>query len=110
MKQILGVCIGAGCYGGYTLQGVYGHISSFEPFLHRLVAHHGKRESFVGADCPAGRRMHAARYPLEKLSLNYREGSHVIVMVTGRCKVSGFSLSDLRAHRDRDEGRLHPRA
>jgi hypothetical protein len=88
MNQILGICIGAGCYGGYTLQGVYGHISSFELFLHRLFTHHGKRESFVGADCPAGRGMHAASYPLEKLSLNYQEGSQVIGMATGKCKVS----------------------
>jgi hypothetical protein len=92
MRAIAGSCVPqSACFGPtYGFQGIYGHISSFELSLHRLFLNHGKRESFVSADCPAQARQLSAGF--ESVSVRYAESSYsggASATLLGTCKVSG---------------------
>jgi len=78
-----------GCYeGSHRFRGIYDRISSFEMSLHRVFAHHGKRESFVSADCPAGNsKQLIGRF--ESVTLEYAEEPLKRASLPGRCSVAG---------------------
>ncbi len=92
MRHILGVCVPqSACFGStYGFEGIYGHISKFELSLHRLFVNHGRRESFVNADCPArGRQLSAV---FVGASVLYTGSSYIgggSAALLGSCSVSG---------------------
>ncbi len=91
MRHIYGVCVPqSACFGStYGFEGIYGHISKFELSLHRLFVNHGRRESFVNADCPArGRQLSAV---FVGASVLYTGSSYIgggSATLLGSCSVS----------------------
>ena len=92
MRHILGVCVPqSACFGStYGFEGIYSHISKLDLSLHRIFASHGRKKSFVSADCPArGRQLSAVFVGAGVLytGTSYIGGASADLL--GECKVSG---------------------
>lgn len=91
MSRLQGICAAGhpNCFSDpYRLEGVYGHISSFEMSLHRIFSRAGRRRSFVNAGCPVPGHRSAGNFPLARIKLRYTTGSTLSDSASGECAVS----------------------
>jgi hypothetical protein len=69
------------------IDGGYGRISTFNFLLRRKFTVHGKRLSFISADCPAPGGLPGASFPLVKLTYEFAGHGPIKDALVSRCKV-----------------------
>ena len=73
----------------YTLEGVYGHISSLTISLHRVLPQRGGGLSFVNGSCPIPPNFSNGVFHLLRVSLAYTDGTNASLVVDGSCRDRG---------------------